>query len=155
MAFGKEMDYQIIAVTSVAEGSLVRVGDKLLIATELRATFEKETGIAAPTCCGRARATRSPARCRAHPLRGKGYDFDVPMFAGDFVTTEQGTGIVHIAPGHGADDWELGPRQRHRGAADRRARTARSIPMCRCSPASACCARTARRAMPTRPSSPR
>ena len=58
--------------------------------------------------CGRARAQRWPARSAAHPLRGKGYDFDVPMFAGDFVTTEQGTGVVHIAPGHGADDWELG-----------------------------------------------
>jgi isoleucyl-tRNA synthetase len=44
----------------------------------------------------------------AHPLRGKGYDFDVPLLAAPFVDTEQGTGLVHIAPGHGADDWELG-----------------------------------------------
>ena len=28
--------------------------------------------------------------------------------AGDFVTTEAGTGFVHIAPGHGADDYDLG-----------------------------------------------
>ena len=27
---------------------------------------------------------------------------------GDFVNLEQGTGIVHIAPGHGADDYILG-----------------------------------------------
>ena len=27
---------------------------------------------------------------------------------GDFVNLEQGTGIVHIAPGHGADDYNLG-----------------------------------------------
>ena len=44
----------------------------------------------------------------AHPLRGRGYDFDVPLLLGDFVTTEAGTGFVHIAPGHGEDDFVLG-----------------------------------------------
>ena len=43
-----------------------------------------------------------------HPLAGQGYDFDVPVLAGDFVTDETGTGLVHIAPGHGQDDFELG-----------------------------------------------
>ena len=43
-----------------------------------------------------------------HPLHGRGYDFDVPVLAGDFVTDETGTGLVHIAPGHGQDDFELG-----------------------------------------------
>ena len=37
-----------------------------------------------------------------------GYAFDVTVFAGGFVTTEAGTGIVHIAPSHGRDDFELG-----------------------------------------------
>ena len=32
------------------------------------------------------------------------------MLAADFVDTEQGTGLVHIAPSHGADDFELGAR---------------------------------------------
>ena len=43
-----------------------------------------------------------------HPLHAAGYDFDVPVLAGDFVTDETGTGLVHIAPGHGQDDFELG-----------------------------------------------
>ena len=43
-----------------------------------------------------------------HPFAGQGYDFDVPVLAGDFVTDETGTGLVHIAPGHGQDDFELG-----------------------------------------------
>ena len=30
------------------------------------------------------------------------------IFDADFVTLEQGTGFVHIAPGHGADDYNLG-----------------------------------------------
>lgn len=33
------------------------------------------------------------------------------VFAADFVTLEDGTGIVHIAPGYGADDYELGKRE--------------------------------------------
>ena len=30
-----------------------------------------------------------------------------PMLAGDFVTTDSGTGIVHMSPDHGEDDFEL------------------------------------------------
>src|SRR5205814_7691181 len=44
----------------------------------------------------------------AHPLRGQDYEFDVRLLAGGFVTADAGTGFVHIAPGHGADDYELG-----------------------------------------------
>lgn len=31
-----------------------------------------------------------------------------PFILGDFVSTEDGTGIVHIAPGHGREDYEVG-----------------------------------------------
>ncbi|HET9411953.1 MAG TPA: isoleucine--tRNA ligase [Candidatus Saccharimonadales bacterium] len=33
------------------------------------------------------------------------------IVAADFVTTEDGTGVVHIAPGHGEDDYWLGKRE--------------------------------------------
>jgi isoleucyl-tRNA synthetase len=33
------------------------------------------------------------------------------VFAADFVTQDTGTGLVHIAPGHGADDYVLGMEQ--------------------------------------------
>jgi isoleucyl-tRNA synthetase len=35
------------------------------------------------------------------------YDFEVRLLPGDFVTTDAGTGFVHIAPGHGEDDFNL------------------------------------------------
>lgn len=35
-------------------------------------------------------------------------DRDVPVFTAGFVTMDSGTGAVHIAPGHGADDYVLG-----------------------------------------------
>ena len=43
----------------------------------------------------------------AHPLRGQGYDFDVPLLAGDHVTDDTGTGFVHTAPGHGREDFDV------------------------------------------------
>jgi len=42
-----------------------------------------------------------------HPFLDLGYDYDIPMLNARFVTTEQGTGIVHCAPSHGPDDFNL------------------------------------------------
>jgi len=42
-----------------------------------------------------------------HPFLDLGYDFEIPMLEARFVTTEQGTGIVHCAPSHGPDDFNL------------------------------------------------
>ncbi len=46
--------------------------------------------------------------CR-HPLADlhSGYGFAVPLLSGDHVTDDAGTGFVHTAPGHGADDYEV------------------------------------------------
>ena len=41
-----------------------------------------------------------------HPL----YDRDSLGVLGEYVTLEQGTGAVHTAPGHGADDFATGVR---------------------------------------------
>ena len=35
------------------------------------------------------------------------FDYDVPMLDAQFVNLEQGTGIVHCAPSHGPDDFNL------------------------------------------------
>ncbi len=37
-------------------------------------------------------------------------DRESSVMVGDFVTVENGTGVVHIAPGHGMDDYEIGLR---------------------------------------------
>lgn len=44
-----------------------------------------------------------------HPMHALGGFFAEPrpLLAGDFVTTESGTGLVHMAPDHGEDDFEL------------------------------------------------
>ena len=44
-----------------------------------------------------------------HPMHHLGGFFAKPrpFLPGDFVTTDQGTGLVHMAPDHGVDDFEL------------------------------------------------
>jgi isoleucyl-tRNA synthetase len=44
-----------------------------------------------------------------HPMHRLGRFFAKPrpFLPGDFVTTDQGTGLVHMAPDHGEDDFEL------------------------------------------------
>ena len=42
-----------------------------------------------------------------HPFLKLNFDYDVPMLDAQFVNLEQGTGIVHCAPSHGPDDFNL------------------------------------------------
>ena len=111
VAFGEEIAYGVWRVDAAAEGSAAVIGEKLVLADDLAAQVKADAGIEAWTRLGDADGLAGTVV--AHPWRGVaaaagGYDFDVPVLAGDFVTTEQGTGFVHIAPGHGADDWALG-----------------------------------------------
>jgi len=108
IAYGADMDYIGLEVRKVAEGARVKPGARLLVAAALHAGFETDLGIldAARFWNGKGRELAGTI-CR-HPLHGQGYDFPVPLLAGDFVTTDTGTGFVHVAPGHGADDYELG-----------------------------------------------
>ena len=51
------------------------------------------------------RRDRSRGILARHPLAGKGYDFACRSSPADYVTDDAGTGFVHTAPGHGADDY--------------------------------------------------
>jgi isoleucyl-tRNA synthetase len=108
IAAGPEFDYALMRVDTVAEGSLVRPGDKLLIALSLLPQFVADTKIATHHVLRALKGSELAGTVCAHPLRGHGYDHDVPVLFGDFVTTEAGTGFVHVAPGHGEEDFDLG-----------------------------------------------
>ncbi|MGG5809857.1 isoleucine--tRNA ligase [Falsiroseomonas sp. CW058] len=113
VAYGEEIDYALVHVEGVAEGSHLEVGEFLLVALPLLPAFEKDAGLGAHTVRRVLKGAELAGAVAAHPLRGMpeakgGYDFPVPLLAGDFVTTEAGTGFVHIAPGHGEDDFNLG-----------------------------------------------
>ena len=65
-----------------------------------------------------------------HPL----YDRDSLGVLGDYVTLEAGTGAVHTAPGHGADDYKTGVKLRPRDLRAARRRAATSTRRSSCSP---------------------
>ncbi|WP_149538746.1 isoleucine--tRNA ligase [Siccirubricoccus phaeus] len=108
VAYGEEIDYALVHVEGVGEGSYLVPGETLLVALPLLPAFAKDAKLGAHTVKRVLKGAELAGAIAAHPLRGAGYEFDVPLLAGDFVTTEAGTGFVHIAPGHGEDDFNLG-----------------------------------------------
>jgi isoleucyl-tRNA synthetase len=82
----------------------------IIIAGELLETFIKENKIENFTVNFSIKGHELTNTLCKHTLYDSGYDFEVPVLHGDFVTTEQGTGIVHICPVHGMDDFILGKK---------------------------------------------
>ena len=107
-AYGEEINYGLYHVDAVAEDSLAKVGDRLVFADDLADSIAEACGISAMTRSNDVPVEVFKDTILKHPLNGQGYDHDVPMLPADYVTTDQGTGIVHIAPGHGAEDYVLG-----------------------------------------------
>jgi isoleucyl-tRNA synthetase len=107
VAYGEAIEYALIRVDAVAGGSLCRAGEHLLVALPLLPQFLSEAGITLHHLAHVYAGAELAGLICAHPLRGRGYDFNVPLLAGDFVTTDQGTGFVHMAPAHGEDDFAL------------------------------------------------
>ncbi len=110
VAFGADVDYAVVAVDAAGDGALARPGERLVVAEALIDEVAAAVGIAARTVVRRLKGRDLAGTVLRHPLHGDGYDFPVPMLPGDFVDVETGSGFVHIAPGHGTDDWELGVR---------------------------------------------
>src|SRR5260370_33440621 len=108
IAFSRRLDYVVLRVDRATEGSRARPGETLLVAETLVEALAANAGIEAYSIVHRFPDAALAGTTAAHPLRGQGYDFDVPLLAAGFVEADQGTGLVHIAPGHGADDFELG-----------------------------------------------
>jgi isoleucyl-tRNA synthetase len=113
VAYGAEVDYLLIRVEEMAEGGRANPGDLLVVGAELVQDVATASEIVTYTEVAAFKGGDGLAGCvAAHPLRGLegAYGFDVPLLAAEFVTTDQGTGLVHIAPSHGEDDFELGAR---------------------------------------------
>ena len=97
----------MIEVAAVGDKSRARVGERFAVAEALRESVLKSAGITEHAVVEQVKGAAFAGTVCRHPWRGKGYDFDVNLYPADFVTTEAGTGFVHIAPGHGEDDWHV------------------------------------------------
>jgi isoleucyl-tRNA synthetase len=103
IAFSPSMEYGLYQVIEAGEGALGRLGEKIALADALAETAARHSKVTLT----RLSTLNPEGLIAAHPLRGRGYDFDVPLLAGDHVTADTGTGFVHTAPGHGEEDFEL------------------------------------------------
>ncbi len=116
IAYNPKIVYAVYEVEAVDEGLAfepwAKPGDRLILADALA-----EPVFAAARIAGWSRlgAADMGGVVAAHPLRAlapsadpsEGYGFPVPLLAGDHVTEEAGTGFVHTAPGHGAEDYQV------------------------------------------------
>ena len=106
LAYSKDISYSLFKVLEIIEGSHSTVGDEVIIADELAEQFKEKCKIEKLEKI-KSLEDISNIVCNP-PFHNSGYEFDVNLYHADFVTLEQGTGFVHIAPGHGPDDYELG-----------------------------------------------
>ena len=108
---------QAIAYGPEVEYSLFRDRDtqkKYLVAEELIDEFfirysESEDSAGLNAGGWRGKGSDLAGTVARHPMHKLGGFFAKPrpFLPGDFVTTDQGTGLVHMAPDHGEDDFEL------------------------------------------------
>jgi isoleucyl-tRNA synthetase len=105
VAYSPKVSYGLYEVTEAVNEFGPQPGEKLIFADALaeesaakaKLTFKKLRGVDADELA---------AITLAHPLRDLGYDFKVPLLAGDHVTDDAGTGFVHTAPSHGREDFD-------------------------------------------------
>ncbi|MFM8884850.1 MAG: class I tRNA ligase family protein, partial [Chthoniobacterales bacterium] len=76
----------------------------LVMAADRVGTFAAETGWQPVGEAKKISGADLEGTVARHPF----LDREAPVFTADFVTMDTGTGCVHIAPGHGADDFQLG-----------------------------------------------
>ena len=96
VAFHPEFDYAAYLVE----------GRALIVAEGLAARVAAATGLALESPVAKMKGADLEGLSFRHPL----YERDSLGVTADYVTLEAGTGAVHTAPGHGADDFLTGKR---------------------------------------------
>ncbi|WP_038932133.1 isoleucine--tRNA ligase [Bradyrhizobium japonicum] len=109
ISFSPKIAYGLYKVTDAPADNWAKTGDLLILADALAAEVFKQARV---TSYEKVRDipgdTLDAVEC-AHPLRGfgGGYEFIVPLLAGEHVTDDTGTGFVHTAPSHGREDFDV------------------------------------------------
>ena len=103
LAFNTSIEYVLVQI-----GNLENFTDKkIVVANNLLDSIIKSCEIKEYKVLETFKGSDFEGTICTHPFKNLGYDFDVPMLDARFVTLEQGTGIVHCAPSHGPDDFNL------------------------------------------------
>ena len=103
LAFNESLEYLLLQINDDGDFK----NKKIIIAEALLESTIKDCGIEEFKILKNFKGKELKDTICKHPFSSLGYDFDIPMLEARFVTTEQGTGIVHCAPSHGPDDFNL------------------------------------------------
>ena len=101
--YNSSFDYSLIEISELDNFK----EKKIVVASVLLESVVKSCGIEKFKILKKFKGSDFHGTICSHPFLNLGYDYDVPMLEGRFVTLEQGTGIVHCAPSHGVDDYNL------------------------------------------------
>ncbi|MTD94313.1 isoleucine--tRNA ligase [Hyphomicrobium sp. xq] len=107
ISFSSKIGYGLYEVTAAPDGNWAKVGDKYILADKLAAEVMKAAKVEAWEKRADVSSEQLAGLVAAHPLAKLGYGFEVPLLDGDHVTDDTGTGFVHTAPSHGADDYSI------------------------------------------------
>lgn len=105
VAYGKSISYVLLEITEVMGDSLLTKSTKLIIAEELLKAVVEKLGISSYNILDKQQGLQGLQL--EHPLYNNGFKSIIPTLSANFVDTKTGTGLVHIAPAHGEDDFYL------------------------------------------------
>jgi isoleucyl-tRNA synthetase len=104
ISYSSKISYGLYEVQQSPGDNWAKSGERFVLSDKLAEDVMKAARVEAYTRIGDA--DPSGVVCD-HPLASLGYTFPVPLLEGDHVTDDTGTGFVHTAPGHGADDYNI------------------------------------------------
>ncbi len=103
LAFNSKIEYSLLEISSLEYFK----EKKIVVAKELVESTIKSCEIKDYKVLKTFPGSDLKGTVCKHPLLKIKFDHDIPMLNADFVDLEQGTGIVHCAPSHGPDDFNL------------------------------------------------
>jgi isoleucyl-tRNA synthetase len=103
LAFNSSIEYSVLEI-----GDLEHFKDKkIVVAKNLIASIVKECDIQNFKELKTFKGSELEGTICDHPFLKMDFNYGVPMLEAGFVNLDQGTGIVHCAPSHGPDDFNL------------------------------------------------
>ena len=103
LAYNENLDYLLVKINDDGDFK----DKKIVVAEALLESVIKDCNIESHEISKKFKGKELKDTICIHPFFNLGFDYDIPMLEARFVTTEQGTGIVHCAPSHGPDDFNL------------------------------------------------
>ena len=103
LAFNSNIDYSVLEIEDLEHFK----DKKIVVAKNLINSILKECNVTKHKVLKNFKGSEFKGTICNHPFVNLSFNYDVPMLDAQFVNLDQGTGIVHCAPSHGPDDFNL------------------------------------------------